>query len=569
MYSGNQPDFGPVSDLREQAFNDMIRENVIFLLILIILYGFSYLLISSYRKRRDEFYADEEDELVFRISFWMCTFSLATSIGSTLLLPFSIIANEILLLYPDNYYLQWLNDSLIKGLWNYVFLFSNISLFVLLPFAYFFPESEGFTSSRRGLMARVHETLVLLLLLSVLVCGLTYITCSLLGYNDLAFTTLLNMNNYLPLLYSCVSFLGVILLLLCTPIGIARLFTVLGELIMKPKFLRNIQEEYEMVTLEEMHLNRKLKNMKDGNCGSAPTSPWSTVNKSKSVPSIPQLVDKEETKNDIFSKYNLQMPWTSPNRSERSPMRNGNHSYQLMEMEKSLEILESRRKDLENQRRASAFRRSLGYPLAMLILLVLTSFAALLVIQNTLQLLVGVKALPISSAQTFVVGLTSLSKIGPFGALMEIILILYLWCASIVGLYSLPGIGRLRPRLGGTTFTQCVTNCALLLILSSALPVLARTVGITNFDLLGNFGRIKWLGNFYVVLFYNTVFALTTALSLTDKFTVSVRTELFRRLEVNIGWPWTWRCTKSLTLLNNHSSSSTSSSSSSSDSKTD
>uniref|UniRef100_T1K5N2 Uncharacterized protein n=1 Tax=Tetranychus urticae TaxID=32264 RepID=T1K5N2_TETUR len=501
MYPPNQP-YGPVSDPREQAFNDMIRENVIFLIILITLYGLSYLIISSYLKRQDEFYTDEEDELVFRISFWMCTFSLATSIGSTLLLPFSIIANEVLLLSPYNYYLQWLNDSLIKGLWNYVFIFSNISLFVLLPFAYFFPESEGFTNSRRGLTARVHETLVLLLLLSVLVCGLTYITCSLLGYNDLAFTTLLNMNNYLPLLYSCVSFLGVILLLLCTPIGIARLFTVLGELIMKPKFLRNILEEYEMVKLEEMHLNRKIKNLKDG---------------------------------------------------EKTPIKCGNLT-QLKEMEKTLEILETRLKELESQKRASAFRRSLGYPLAMLVLLVLTTFAAFLVMQNTLQLLVGVKALPITSAQTFVVGLTSLSKMGPFGALLEIILILYLWCASIVGLYSLPGIERLRPRLGGTSFTQCVTNCVLLIILSSALPVLARTVGITNFDLLGNFGRIKWLGNFYVVLFYNTVFALTTALSLTDKFTVSVRTELFRRL-ANIGWCWTWHRTRSFTLLNSHSQS--------------
>ncbi|XP_015782984.1 protein Lilipod [Tetranychus urticae] len=552
MYPPNQP-YGPVSDPREQAFNDMIRENVIFLIILITLYGLSYLIISSYLKRQDEFYTDEEDELVFRISFWMCTFSLATSIGSTLLLPFSIIANEVLLLSPYNYYLQWLNDSLIKGLWNYVFIFSNISLFVLLPFAYFFPESEGFTNSRRGLTARVHETLVLLLLLSVLVCGLTYITCSLLGYNDLAFTTLLNMNNYLPLLYSCVSFLGVILLLLCTPIGIARLFTVLGELIMKPKFLRNILEEYEMVKLEEMHLNRKIKNLKDGNSSSMPTSPWSPVNRSKSVPSIPQLIDKEETKNDIFNKYNLQMPWTSPNRGEKTPIKCGNLT-QLKEMEKTLEILETRLKELESQKRASAFRRSLGYPLAMLVLLVLTTFAAFLVMQNTLQLLVGVKALPITSAQTFVVGLTSLSKMGPFGALLEIILILYLWCASIVGLYSLPGIERLRPRLGGTSFTQCVTNCVLLIILSSALPVLARTVGITNFDLLGNFGRIKWLGNFYVVLFYNTVFALTTALSLTDKFTVSVRTELFRRL-ANIGWCWTWHRTRSFTLLNSHSQS--------------
>ena len=34
------------------------------------------------------------------------------------------------------------------GLWNYVFLFSNLALFILMPFAYFFTESEGFSGSR-------------------------------------------------------------------------------------------------------------------------------------------------------------------------------------------------------------------------------------------------------------------------------------------------------------------------------------------------------------------------------------------------------------------------------------
>lgn len=52
----NQDDSSPdeTTDPREQAFHNMVRENVIFLIILILLYGFSYLLISSYRKRRDE-----------------------------------------------------------------------------------------------------------------------------------------------------------------------------------------------------------------------------------------------------------------------------------------------------------------------------------------------------------------------------------------------------------------------------------------------------------------------------------------------------------------------------------
>lgn len=48
-------------------------------------------------------------------SLWMCCFSLAVSLGAALLLPVSIISNEVLLLYPSSFYMQWLNSSLIHG----------------------------------------------------------------------------------------------------------------------------------------------------------------------------------------------------------------------------------------------------------------------------------------------------------------------------------------------------------------------------------------------------------------------------------------------------------------------
>jgi len=82
-------------------------------------------------------------------SFWICVFSLSISIGATLLLPISIVSNEVLLLYPRTYYVQWLNGMLIDGLWNLIFVFANLSLFILLPFAYLFIESEGFSGHKK------------------------------------------------------------------------------------------------------------------------------------------------------------------------------------------------------------------------------------------------------------------------------------------------------------------------------------------------------------------------------------------------------------------------------------
>lgn len=65
-----------------------------------------------------------------------------------------------------------------------------------------------------------------------------------------------------------------------------------------------------------------------------------------------------------------------------------------------------------------------------------------------------------------------------------------------------------------------------------SLPILCFS-GITNFDLLGDFGEIEWLGNFQIVLMYNVIFVTTTTLCLVNKFTATVRQELCNRLVEN------------------------------------
>lgn len=72
-------------------------------------------------------------------------------------------------------------------------------------------------------------------------------------------------------------------------------------------------------------------------------------------------------------------------------------------------------------------------------------------------------------------------------------------------------------------------NSMAVLVLSSALPVLARTLGMSNFDLLGDFGRLDWLGNFYLVWGYNLLFLAATALALINTFTARIRQELWAR----------------------------------------
>ncbi|XP_014788146.1 limb region 1 protein homolog isoform X1 [Octopus bimaculoides] len=472
-------------DVREQVFHNAIREHVIFLLLSVLLILLSYVGIQLIRKKpdTDECYTGDEDLYVYKISLLLCTLTLAISFGAVLLLPISIVSNEVLLLYPDSYYVKWLNSSLIHELWNLIFFLSNLALFMLMPFSYFFTESEGFSGSRRGIMGRVYETAVVLIILGILVFGIAWVASALIDGDKSSRQTLFELRKpsyvwyiYLPYLYSCISFLGVLALLLCTPVGFARMFTVMGQLVVKPQFLHDIDSDLFQASLTEEDLLRKIKHSK---CG-------------------PSKIANGTAGTDF---------------SQR------------------LEEVRKLKQELEKRKQVSSLRRNLGYPLVILILLALTAICVLMVSHNMFQLLIGIKALPFGTKK-LALGITSLSALGPVGAVLEIILILYLMCASLVGFYSLPVFCHLTPRIDDTTMILIIANCIVILVLSSALPVLLKTLGITNFDLLGNFGSMEWLGNFYIILTYNIVFAVATALCLVNKFTATIRQEIYVRLKM-------------------------------------
>ena len=168
-------------DIREKVFHNLVRECIIGFLAFLILSFLSYCVLCAYKRRpdRDEYSITYEDAFVYKVSILSCTFALSVSFGAVMLLPVSIVANEAVLNFPNSYYLQWVNSSLIYRLWNTIFISSNLSLFIFMPFAYLFTESEGLPGSKRGIMPRVYETSLVFLLLCVAVCGLAWIIIAL------------------------------------------------------------------------------------------------------------------------------------------------------------------------------------------------------------------------------------------------------------------------------------------------------------------------------------------------------------------------------------------------------
>ncbi|KAK2885519.1 hypothetical protein QQF64_021096 [Cirrhinus molitorella] len=454
--------------VREQLFHDRVRENIICVLLFICLYILSHFILTHFKKNA-EFVADDiEDATVNKIALWLCTFTLSVAVCAVLLLPISILSNEVLLTFPHSYYMQWLNGSLIRGLWNLVFLFSNLSLVFLMPFAYFFTESEGFAGSKKGIMARVYETAVMLLLLSLLVLGIVWVASAILHHSTARESLYDLWEYYLPHLYSGISLFGVLLLLLCTPFGLSRMFSVTGSLLVKPRLLENLEETMNCTVFEEASLSRKLKS--NGSC-------WISAN-------------TEAINNEFLS-------------------------------------VQSKRIALELRKKASPWQRNLGYPVAMLLLLALTAVSVLMVCFHVLELLFDESAMPRGMEDPHL-GLASFSMFGSLGAAVQVVIILYLMVSSVVGFYSSPLFTGLLPRAQDTTLTQIIGNCVSLLILSSALPVFSRTLGITRFDLLGDFGRYNWLGSFHIVFLYNMLFAGLTSACLINTVTWALQRELIR-----------------------------------------
>ncbi|XP_021574660.1 protein LMBR1L isoform X7 [Carlito syrichta] len=273
-----------------------------------------------------------------------------------------------------------------------------------MPFAYFFTESEGFAGSKKGVLGRVYETVVILILLTLLVLGMVWVASAIVDNNKASRESLYDFwEYYLPYLYSCISFLGVLLLLVCTPLGLARMFSVTGKLLVKPRLLEDLEEQLYCSAFEEAALTRRICN---------PTSCW-----------LP--IDMELLHRQVLA-------------------------------------LQTQRVLLEKRRKASAWQRNLGYPLAMLCLLVLTGLSVLIVAIHILELLIDEAAMPRG---------------------MQVVLIFYLMVSSVVGFYSSPLFRSLRPRWHDTAMTQIIGNCVCLLVLSSALPVFSRTLGLDRLPL--------------------------------------------------------------------------------------
>lgn len=82
-------------------------------------------------------------------------------------------------------------------------------------------------------------------------------------------------------------------------------------------------------------------------------------------------------------------------------------------------------------------------------------------------------------------GRSEASGLGLLWALMEVTVFVYVFLAAMVGIYRMPNLRWLQPRIDQTSMLEIFGNLGLLLLISTALPFVVSICRLASFDAMG------------------------------------------------------------------------------------
>lgn len=140
-------------DNQADIFYNNVRAIVVVFLTVSFLLPLSYFAVIS-RQKINKPWLSKDDASAHRFVVAICTFSLTVSAIMIFMLPLSILANEVLIVFPQSYYVQWINAELLQNF----FAFTTTTfkcLCVLMPFSLFFLLSHGAHKGRNAVSSRL------------------------------------------------------------------------------------------------------------------------------------------------------------------------------------------------------------------------------------------------------------------------------------------------------------------------------------------------------------------------------------------------------------------------------
>ena len=441
----------------EITFNSTTRDIILISCVCMIIYSLMLKQIHHYLHKKELSQRHIDERIIRTVSAHACAFSLTTTLFFIIILPVSMISNEILLAatacknkhkYCENssWYLQWLSTELFSTLWTCISISSIISSFVFLPFCYFFLESEATISKTtrisdesqntfhvkkthqqddrdryinyiQHLCNRFLQTLVIFVLFFGILALLTAI-----------FTQFRDIWRLPNLFFEGFTVINLFLLLISAPQGFRNMFEKAQQLLEKPIYSLKKESTIFLIQTEIDSLERKLEMKPDEE--------------------IKLKLKNLMSKKSIFIKN-------------------------------------------------VSFWKKLVYPLVVLMLIILPIFSILISGYHVLEILYTEKIKTIKNTNWMTMlffnlleklyfldgrkqsgnkklGVSGLSFFGPIGTIVEALLVPYLYISSVYGFYTWAVFKKLRPVKSESSLHLMIINSFIVLSLSSALPLLCR-----------------------------------------------------------------------------------------------
>ncbi|PRP81280.1 hypothetical protein PROFUN_04515 [Planoprotostelium fungivorum] len=379
--------------------------------------------------------------------FILCIIGATSAVGATLIVPITITSHQILVNYPNNWYVQWLRTDLISGIWDVIFFMSLASILVLLPFGHFFEESVGFGQPpnwRRKNSRVVHyfrriiEALVSLTLLIAILSGIVFVLYRLAAEEE---------KTWLQFAYSIISTCGSVVFVVCTPLGFTSL-TRLGFSLSRPFVTsKGLKLKRESLSIETQHLEIQLDPLADS------AEEWRRLEELRRQLSE---AEKATVKGTIF--------W--------------------------------------NGISLSLISINIVFP-TVIVLKVFFHLANSFIRGERLYNFAHMEETTYSYLHFFILYLETAS-VG------------YSIAAALLGLYQLNWMKKIQPKRGETTVRRLTLNVGVVLVLSSAFPIIFRVLGLTSFDLIGLYRQANHSANQMLHLIMRASFIMT----LTRQFVV-------------------------------------------------
>ncbi|CAG8543788.1 5207_t:CDS:1 [Paraglomus occultum] len=505
----------PPNEAEESQWYTLVRENIIAFLLFLSPYIISYITLRRFRRRfRSNDPEENEDSIDNLIIMFLCAAGLAMAMAGFLLLPCTMAATALINLQSEN--LNWLDTKLLATLWNYTFIGCNVSLFALLPFAYFYSE----TDQRWTFFPKARETFFNMVLVDILMYGFIYVSKLMLQTDD----------NMLVVLNLLTSLAGSIICLNALPRGYAVIIRWIGSLRPNNKRFLNdelVQNQMDARVWEERleSINRSLMSSENNsNNHNSSRMSISAVLPSSTATSL------TSSSQSLYSSLNGDLSQSSFASSEGS----------LLIRERILAILEN----LETQNRQTQVKLSQS-PISRNI----SFFFLFLFIHITWLVLIGamsfnlIKGILLSEDEEqqrrkleAVLGKQTssvLSMFGTIGTLSEMTLIFCFTIATIIGTYSMSPFAKIRPAWGKVGVQQMIANVTVLLIISSSLPAVVRVLGLTRFEHTGPYDNFHVLKNrFWIGLVFRTGMLFKCVIGLLDLYVVG-SLQMVRRSMIN------------------------------------